>query len=671
MSAAARESVDTEILANLSPLNTMDADHFNEVASRAKIKQFKKGEYLFREGHSDRHTFYVIKGRIALLSQASEVKTIDGGNEEANNPIAPDLPRKFTARVQSTATVVMIDTTVLDFHLGKHDAETYEVNDIDEGGEGDWMTKVLQSQAFSKLPPINLQRMLSGVTEVPYQSGEVVIHEGQQTDHYFIVKSGVCCDANVLTQEWRCGDAFGASGLMLESGQPSSIIMKSSGELMLLPKEDFIELCYTPLVQNTNTNDVRPHIENGAKWLDLRSQSSRVGSCLVNSTYIPFPDLLEKVVNLNNFQAYIVVGDSPVQAGVGAFLLMQHGLNAYCYNDETSNLDVDFIDADASPEMVDDISAAPNSELQLKQELEVEKQRLMQDMESLKSQEVPSFSSGLGEGLSLVDDDSFIQTSTPTPPPAEVPTNSTAAPSSSAGVSQADDQKVQELNAANAELSKKIAWFETQLSNVNKQLSGETERRKLAEANYTNFLKKVKRYKRGNDALVKKLKTQLIEGKNKLTHLLEQSASVDTDINQARAQIEEKVTALAAAEEKLVKEQERVSELETTVTDLRNELDHVGQEFSSSDDADKVKLLQEKIKTSAEEKRALEEELKVLREDYEALENERAEAALWDEMEDLQNALDSDYKPAADDLSDLTDLLDDGASDDLNDLDFD
>ena len=650
MSIAARDSIDPAILANLSPLNTMDIDHFNEVASRAKIKQFKKGEYLFREGHSDRHTFYVIKGRIALLSQANEVKTINSDDVDALEPIAPDLPRKYTARVQATSTVVMIDTTVLDFHLGKHNSETYQVNEIDNGSDGDWMTKILQSEAFSKLPPINLQRMLSGVTEVSYQSGDTVINEGQNTDHYFIVKSGVCCNVNALTQEWRCGDAFGASGLMLGSGQPATIIMKSSGELMLLPKEDFIELCYTPLVKNIDQKEADKHIDSGACWLDLRSQSLTNSMFSNDCTSMDFSELHDKVKTLDKSKTYVVMGDSDLHAGIGSFVLMQHGMDAYCFSDGTPSLDT-------SKNEITNLSDFSDSPELTSLELETNDQPEAVNA-SLEQESKPKLNK-LGGNLSLVDYDAE----------SNIDISADLAEQPSIIEKDTNAEKVSELNSLNEKLNSKLTSLETEVSALNAKLSSETENRKNAESTHTDFLKKVQRYKRGNDALVKKLKTQLVLAKNKLRNLLAQSASVDTDISEARAEIEQKANALAMSEQKLAKEQQNVTELQATITDLRNQLDHVGQEFAASQDADKVKLLQEKIKSSAEEKRALEEELKSLREDYEALENERAEAALWEEMEDLQNALESG--DVEDDLSDLSDMLDDDDSDELSDIDID
>ncbi|MBL1293617.1 MAG: cyclic nucleotide-binding domain-containing protein [Thiotrichales bacterium] len=642
MSAARSEMVDNAILSNLSPLNEMSTEHFNEVATRAKIKQFKKGEYLFREGHNDRHTFYLIKGRVALLSKANVVKTIDGATEEANSPLATDLPRKFTARVQSTSTIVMIDTTVLDFHLGKTTVDTYEVNDIHAGNDGDWMTRILQSEAFSKLPPINLQKMLSGVTEVAYETGDIIIEKGQQAEYYYIVKSGVCCESDNLTQEWHCGDAFGASGLVCNEGQLDKVIMKGSGELMLLPKADFLELCYEPLVKYTDAIGVQEQLDNSCKWLDIRSVSARVGSCIRDSIDIPLSELKAKLDSLNNFQAYIVVGETPEQSGVGAFFLMQHGLNAFSYNDHPSSLDTRYIDPHATPP----VESASEKNITL--ELESEKLRLQEEVAALKATKLSLSKSNLGNSLSLVDEDAGNSIDTPT-----IKVSS---------VAPAED---------NSPLLAEKSALEDKIGSLRQQLTSETEKRKLAENNYTGFLKKVKRYKLGNDALVKKLKTQLIEGKNKLTKLVSQSASVDTDISKVRTELDEKSSQLLNAEETLQEKISRINELEASLTQTRNDLDNVGQEFEASDDNEKVNILQEKLKTSSEEKRELEGQLKSITEDYEALQNERAEAALWDEMEDLHSALDDSSASSSNDLSDLSDMLDGGSDDDLNNLDFD
>ncbi len=644
MSAAQREMVDTAILANLSPFNEMSSEQFHEAATRVKIKQFKKGEYLFREGHSDRHTFYVIKGRIALLNETNLVETIAGDTEEAAKPLAANLPRKFTARVQSTATIAMIDTSVLDFHLGKNTADAYEVNDIHTEDDNDWMTCILQSEAFSKLPPVNLQKMLSGVSEAAYKAGATVIEQSQQTDYYFIVKSGVCYEAGNPSKEWRCGDAFGAAGLLLETGQPEKIIMKSSGQLMLLPKTDFLQFCYKPLISTTDSNSVQEQINSGCKWLDLRPAIDRLRRNLRESICITLTDLSRKINSLNNSQAYIVVGETPEHSGVGAFLLIQYGLNAFSYNENISTIDSSFIDVDAVPsaDTLNDLKSTILNEQKLKSALESEKQRLLKEVASLKANKSTLTDSDLGKNLSLVDDHTGN------------PAASATEPAISVDSSKLFTEKVE---------------LENKLGVLTQKLTNQTEKRKLAENNYTTFLKKVKRYKFGNDRLIKKLKIQIIEGNNKLTKSLSQSESDDTNINQARVELGETTSQLQQAQEHLQNEQQRISELEAALTQARNNLDNVGQEFEASDDNEKVRLLQEKLKASSEEKRTLEEQLKSATEDYEALQNEHAEAALWDEMEDLHSAL-GVGTTASDDLNDLSDMFDDSGTDDLDDLEL-
>lgn len=647
MSAARQEMVDANILATLVPLNRMSPDQFGEIAARAKIKQFRKGEYLFREGYSDRHTFYIIKGSVALLSKSEVVKTIDGGTVEASDPLSPELPRHHTARLQSAATIVMIDTSVLDYHLGKHDEINYEVNDIRAEDEVDWMTRVLQSEAFSKLPPINLQRILSGVEEHAYEAGDTVLDQGQHAEYYYIVKNGVCCRDDDSEIEYHCGDGFGAYGLVLTSGQPCRIVMKSGGILMQLHKEAFIKLCYEPLVKKINKKAVREFLDNGHPWLDVRPLSSRLGKSLLNSVAIPYQQLLENVTTLDHSLSYVVIGENPEQACLSAFLLMQHGLNAHAYNEHFDTIDADLIDTEnpLSGEAIHELNDALLREQQLKEALLAEKTRLLEEVEQLKKAQ------GQSTGLSLVSMEEY-----------------SASADQQTGASEDDNQRLrQELET----LTSTYEQEKEENQRLTLALEEQNGKRQQAENDYKTFLAKVKRYKKNNDTLVAKLKTQLLETKNKLTKLASQSTSVTSDISRVKAELENKSQRLTQTQDQLASAKNQITTLEAALTEAQHQAASLHEASLAGDDNEKIRLLHQKLQASDLEKQAMTLKLKKLHDDYEQLRKEREEAALWEEMEDLQNALGTDSSDV-DDLTDLNDLLDDdtNAGDDLSELDL-
>ena len=64
----------------------------------------------------------------------------------------------------------------------------------------DWLTRMLQSEAFIKLTPTDIQKMLQKLQSVPVKEGEVVIRQGDSGDYFYIIREGRCS----VTRLTRC-----------------------------------------------------------------------------------------------------------------------------------------------------------------------------------------------------------------------------------------------------------------------------------------------------------------------------------------------------------------------------------------------------------------------------------------------------------------------------------
>lgn len=74
---------------------------------------------------------------------------------------------------------------------------SYEVGDLQaqlNTGEdaGDWMTTLLQTKAFHRIPPANLQAIFMRMQQTQYRAGEVVIKQGDDGDFFYAIVKGRC-----------------------------------------------------------------------------------------------------------------------------------------------------------------------------------------------------------------------------------------------------------------------------------------------------------------------------------------------------------------------------------------------------------------------------------------------------------------------------------------------
>ncbi len=106
---------------------------------------------------------------------------------------------------------------------------TYEVSELQSqlaGTDGDdWMTTLLQTKAFHRIPPANIQAIFMRLERVPFKPGEVIIKQGDEGDFFYIIVSGKCIVTRetplnrdgIKLAELGVGDTFGEEALIAGS----------------------------------------------------------------------------------------------------------------------------------------------------------------------------------------------------------------------------------------------------------------------------------------------------------------------------------------------------------------------------------------------------------------------------------------------------------------------
>ena len=269
--AAAANIVDKRVLRSLVPANALNAENFQELSSKARIEDIPAGRLLFKKGEMDRKTVYVLTGEVELSGEGI-TNVVKGGSAEGLQPLANTQPRQMTAKTRSNCTITRVDSDLLDILLTWDQLSGIEVSDItlteevivddEEGSGGDWMTRILQSKVFLRIPPANIQAMFMRLQEMPVSAEQEIIKQGDEGDYYYIISRGKCkvtrksaSGSNVTLAELSDGDAFGEEALLSESTRNATITMVNDGLLMRLSKSDFEELLKAPMLHNVTLDE--------------------------------------------------------------------------------------------------------------------------------------------------------------------------------------------------------------------------------------------------------------------------------------------------------------------------------------------------------------------------------------------------------------------------------
>ncbi len=175
-------------LKGFSPLDGLNQDNRRTLIEETKILDAKPGQVLFHEGESEKRTVYVLSGTAELRKGNQVVTTITGGTEEARNPLAPALPRRYTALASDAVEYISVDSDSLDIMLTWEQTGCFDISELrgeadptgvdevnelnDEADPTDtWNTALLRIKAFHKIPPANIQGIFMRLQPIDVKAG--------------------------------------------------------------------------------------------------------------------------------------------------------------------------------------------------------------------------------------------------------------------------------------------------------------------------------------------------------------------------------------------------------------------------------------------------------------------------------------------------------------------
>ena len=336
--------VDVDLLKTFSPLDGLKSENLHALMKKTTVRDLPAGRMLFKEGDEDKQTIYVVGGKVELQKDNSTVRTITGGSPEAANPLAPGVPRRVTARAATEVQYISVDSDLLDVMLTWDQTGSYEVSEL-RGGQtsesDDWMTTLLRTKAFHKIPPANIQAIFMRMQQMNYRANEVVIKQGDEGDYFYVITSGSCRVTRetplnkdgIKLAELVVGDTFGEEALISDAKRNATVTMATDGVLMRLNKEDFNTLLNEPMLDWLQMEQARKIIEDGGKWLDVRLPSEFENFHEEGAINIPLYFIRLKLKTLDKDLPYVVCCDTGRRSSAGAYILSERGFQTYVLKD--------------------------------------------------------------------------------------------------------------------------------------------------------------------------------------------------------------------------------------------------------------------------------------------------------------------------------------------------
>lgn len=331
------ESVNVTALRVFTPLNGLKRANLSALAKKTDVRTLHPGRQLFKIGDSEKRTYYLISGSIELADTEGNTRIIEGGTEDARAPLAPMLPRRYTAKATTKIQFISVDTDLLDVMLTWDQTGDYEVSELQaaSGDSVDWMTQLLQTKAFERIPPGNIQAIFMRMQKINFNAGDVVIKQGDPGDFFYVITEGRCTVTRetplnkdgIKLAELGIGDTFGEESLISESTRNATVSMTTDGAVMRLGKEDFKTLLNEPMLDWVDYQAAREIVASGGRWLDVRLPSEYESYHEPDAVNIPLYFIRLKLNTLDANLTYVLCCDTGRRSSAGAFILSERGFD--------------------------------------------------------------------------------------------------------------------------------------------------------------------------------------------------------------------------------------------------------------------------------------------------------------------------------------------------------
>jgi CRP-like cAMP-binding protein len=333
-------ALELSFLRAFSPLDGLKSENLRALARKTAVREIGQGRLLFKEGDADKRTYYLVSGTVELMTGGRIVGTIRAGTPDARHPLAPILPRRCSARVASDKVEYMsIDSDLLDVLLTWDQTGTYEVGELKAGDDSgdDWMTMLLQSRAFHRVPPANLQAVFMRMQRVDFAAGDTIVRQGDEGDYFYVVVEGRCAVSRetplnregIKLAELGKGETFGEEALISGARRNATITMLTDGAVMRLGKDDFNTLLNEPMLQWVDYDKAQQLVAAGGLWLDVRLPSEYEHWHLEPSLNVPLYFVRIKIRTLDPTRQYVVVCDNSRRSSAAAYILSERGFDAH------------------------------------------------------------------------------------------------------------------------------------------------------------------------------------------------------------------------------------------------------------------------------------------------------------------------------------------------------
>lgn len=339
-------NLDYDLLQPIVPFRHLLPSHLDQLLAECEILYLFAGDVLFEKGQFDDFHYYLLSGELEAEDEELGKLTYQASSLF---PLENAQPRGHRVSASTAATVLKVSRERLDQLLTWSQTAEYLLVNIAANRHLDedtaWLNTILQSNLFLKVPPTNVDKIFQKLSTRVVSEGEVIVREGELGDSCYFIKEGVAevsrysktalaPERLAMISEGRC---FGEDALLQETVRNATVTMKTDGVLMVLKKNDFLQLLRKPEAETLAWQDFLALRESYCV-IDVRSESEYAQGHLNYAINIPLNLLSLKSRALDTNNTYLIYCDTGSRSTTACYFLEQTGIRAMALSNGVGRL---------------------------------------------------------------------------------------------------------------------------------------------------------------------------------------------------------------------------------------------------------------------------------------------------------------------------------------------
>jgi CRP-like cAMP-binding protein len=306
------------------PYAQLDAALQNQFCDGVRFVPLRQGERLTTLGGTQ---VSVLSGKARLSSSG---RTLTDSLTRAK-PFMVSARGDILQAVDDTV-LALADRDFLDlvsaWHaLARHAQETGDV-------AAARLTQLPRATPFRRIPLECVEAAFACMRARQVVAGSEIARQGTPSDTFFTLKSGRAeawqqgfnGNAPHKVADLGPGDTFGEEALIGGSAHKVSVRMASDGELLELPRTEFLALVAKPLIQEVTAATAKGLIESDWRALDVRYAEEFGEGHIAGAQWLPLQALRRQAETaLSRTERYVVLCNSGKRSAVAALILSQRG----------------------------------------------------------------------------------------------------------------------------------------------------------------------------------------------------------------------------------------------------------------------------------------------------------------------------------------------------------